>query len=165
MAELLHACLLLDSSASMSGAPLEALKQGVNLLCGTFITRSKRPVLVALIAYESSIKSQMELADVNGFKIPELEAAGSSGLGKALRQLVEVMPEHSPTLVYIFTDGAPTDDWEVAIVPVKARVQKIVAVGCGPTADLTALKGKVDNIFGMRELTPDLLFETFRALL
>jgi len=106
-----------------------------------------------------------ELADVNGFKMAELEAAGSSGLGTALRLLLKVMPAYSPTLVYIFTDGEPTDDWETVIDAVKARVQKIVAVGCGPTADLATLKSRVDSTFGMRELTPDLLFETFRALL
>ena len=39
----IHAYLLLDTSASMNGAPLEALKQGLQLLCGTFIARSKRP--------------------------------------------------------------------------------------------------------------------------
>src|SRR5258708_3258417 len=165
MAEPLHAYLLLDSSASMSGAPLEALKQGVTLLCGTFITRSKRPVLVAHIVYDSTAHAPTELADVNEFKLPDLDAAGSSALGKAFRRMLEVMPTHSPTLVYIFTDGDPTDDWEVAIGAVKARVQKIVAIGCGPGADLTALKTQVDSTFGMRELTPDLLFETFRALL
>lgn len=164
MAEPLHAYLLLDSSASMSGAPLEALKQGVNLLCGTFISRSKRPVLVAVISYESTVRSTTELTDVNGFKVPELDAAGSSSLGKALRRLLEVMPTYSPTLVYIFTDGEPTDDWEASIGAVKAGVQKIVAIGCGPTADLAVLTSQVDSAFGMRELTPDLLFETFRAL-
>jgi hypothetical protein len=40
-----------------------------------------------------------------------------------------------------------------------------VAIGCGPAADLAALRARVDNVYGMRELTPDVLFETFRALL
>src|SRR5258708_23070188 len=115
MVEPLHAYLLLDSSASMSGAPLEALKQGVNLLCGTFISRSKRPVLVAVISYESAVRSTTELTDVNGFKVPELDAAGSSSLRKALRRLLEVIPIYTLTSVYILTLRKTTYHSETAL--------------------------------------------------
>ncbi|MCC7448575.1 MAG: hypothetical protein IT324_14240, partial [Anaerolineae bacterium] len=53
MTDPIHAYLLLDTSASMTGAPLEALKQGLQLLCGTFIARCTRPVHISLIGYES----------------------------------------------------------------------------------------------------------------
>lgn len=159
----LHAYLLLDTSASMSGAPLEALKQALHLLCGTLISRSKEPVQIAMIGYESIARELSKLADVSDFEMPKLEAGGSSGLGGAFRLLVDTMPEHKPTLVYIFTDGEPTDDWEVAIKLIKPRVKKIIGVACGITASSTTLDPLLDKMFSVRQLTPDLLFETFRS--
>ncbi|MEP7289610.1 MAG: VWA domain-containing protein [Chloroflexota bacterium] len=158
----LYTYLLLDTSASMSGAPLEALKQALHLLCGTFITRSKQAVQMGVITYESTAKEIAPLADVQEFEIPKLEAAGSSGLGGACRLLSAVMPAQQPMLVYLFTDGDPTDDWESAIAALKPRVQQIIGVVCGPTASSTILDPLLDQVFSVRELTPDLLFETFR---
>ena len=163
MTEPIHAHLLLDTSASMSGAPLEALKQGLQLLCGTFISRSKRPVHVGLISYESTARQIAPLRAVDEFILPKLEAGGSSGLGGAFRLLARTMPEHNPSLVYIFTDGEPTDDWEDAVDPLRSRANKLVAIGCGPKANTAALESLVDKAYQVRELTPDLLFETFRA--
>jgi uncharacterized protein YegL len=163
MAEPVHIYVLLDTSASMSGAPLEALKQGLHLLCATFIARSQRPVQVSLVGYESTARLISPLADVNDFEMPTLEAAGSSGLGEALRLVKDTMPEHDPTLLYVFTDGEPTDDWETAIQIIRSRVKKIFGVICGPSADSTTLDGKLDRVFRVRELTPDLLSETFRS--
>ncbi len=162
MTEPIHAHLLLDTSASMSGAPLEALKQGLQLLCGTFISRSKRPIHISLIGYESAARHIAPLRDVTEFTLPKLEASGSSGLGSAFRLLSRTMGEHTPSLVYVFTDGEPTDDWEVAIESVRPRVQKIIGIACGPKADPAALQLIADRVFQVRELTPDLLFETFR---
>lgn len=162
MTDPIHAYLLLDTSASMSGAPLEALKQGLNLLCGTFISRSKRPVQMALIGYESTAREISPLADVHNFVTPKLEPAGSSGLGGAFRMISTQMPDHDPTLVYIFTDGEPTDDWEVAINALRLKVRTIQAIICGPAANGSVLESLVDRLYRVRELTPDLLFETFR---
>ncbi len=159
----IHAHLLLDTSASMSGAPLEALKQGLQLLCGTFISRSKQPVQISLIGYESTARQIAPLQDVTEFTLPKLESGGTSDLGSAFRLLTRTIAEHDPSLVYIFTDGEPTDDWEVAIEPLRPRLQKIVGIACGPKANMMALQPIADKVFQVRELTPDLLFETFRA--
>ncbi len=162
MTEPIYAHLLLDTSASMSGAPLESLKQGLQLLCGTFISRSKRPIHVGLIGFESTARQIAPFRDIAEFRMPKLEAAGSSGLGGAFRLLL-TMPEHNPSLVYIFTDGEPTDDWEAVLQTLRARIQKVVVVACGPQASATTLEPAVDTVFQVRELTPDLLFDTFRA--
>jgi uncharacterized protein YegL len=163
MASALHAYLLLDSSASMDGAPLEALKQGLQLLCGTFISRSKRPVKISMITFESTAREIASLRDVTEFDLPRLEAAGSSGLGGAFRLVSEVMPDHDPSLVYVFTDGEPTDDWEAAIEALRPRVKTVVGIACGPVASTAALEPVLDRVFQMRDLMPDLLFDTFRS--
>ncbi len=168
MTDPIHAYLLLDTSASMDGAPLEALKQGLTLVCATFIARSKRPVNVSLIGYESTAREIKKLSDVHEFDMPaDLAAAGSSGLSGALRLVSTLLPEHNPplipTLVYIFTDGEPTDDWEIAITVLKPHVEKIFGILCGPAANSDILEPVLDKTFRNRELSPDLVFETFRA--
>jgi uncharacterized protein YegL len=163
VADPIYAHVLLDTSASMYGAPLESLKQGVQLLFGTFISRSKRPIHVRLIGYESTARELVPLQHVIGLELPPLDAAGSSGLGGALRLLASTMPDHDPSLVYIFTDGEPTDDWEPALDALRSRVRAMVAIVCGLTAHGTALAPALDRVLQMREVTPDVLFDTFRA--
>ncbi len=159
----IHAYLLLDTSASMSGAPLESMKQGLQLLCATFISRSKRPVQIRLIGYESTAHEIAPMRDVTEFELPRLDTAGSSGLGGAFRLLSQTMSEHDPSLVYVFTDGEPTDDWEVALESLRPHIARLVGVGCGLSANMDTLAPMVDRAFQVRELTPDLLFDTFRA--
>ncbi len=165
MSDPLHVYVLLDCSASMSGAPLEALKQGLNLLCGTFIVRSKRPVQIGLIGYESVAREVAPLADVQAFELPKLEAGGSSALGDAIRLLGRTMPDYAPTLVYIFTDGEPTDDWDKAIAELKPRVKKTIAVICGQAGSGELLSAHIETVIRVREMTPDLLYESFRGFL
>jgi uncharacterized protein YegL len=169
MTDPIYAYLLLDTSASMNGAPLEALKQGVQLLVGTFISRSKRPIQLAIIGYESTARELMPLADVHEFgtfEMPILDAAGSSGLGGAARLAAKLAANHTPTLLYIFTDGEPTDDWESALDTLRPGVHKIYGLLCGLIADLGSvpLTPKVDEVFRLQDLTPDKLFDTFRWL-
>lgn len=158
----LHAWLLLDTSASMAGAPLEALKQALHLLCGTFISRSKQTMKVGIISYESAAQVITPLGDVNSFEMPKLEAGGASNLGKALRLVSEELLDTDESLIYIFTDGEPTDDWDAVLAGLKKKVRKFFVVACGPNASSATLESKVDRVYRVRELTPDLLFETFR---
>ncbi len=159
----IHAYALLDTSASMSGAPLEAMKQALQLLCGTFISRSNRSVQLRIIGYESTAHEIAPLRDITEFELPRLDAAGSSGLGGAFRLLSTTMPEHEPSLVYVFTDGEPTDDWDTALESLRPHIARIFGVGCGLSANMDALAPMVDRAFQVRDLTPDLLFDTFRA--
>ncbi len=162
----LHAYLLLDTSASMSGIPLESLKQGTHLLTSTLLSRSTRPVRIGLISYESTAHEIMPLADVKdfaAFTMPPLRPEGSSNLGAAFRLLHNRMIDHDPTLVYLFSDGEPTDDWEVAVQPLRSRVRKICGLACGLKAEKAALAAIADEAFALRDLTPDLVFDTFRA--
>ncbi|HVO44579.1 MAG TPA: VWA domain-containing protein [Aggregatilineales bacterium] len=168
MTDRLHVYLLLDTSASMHGAPLEAMRHGLQSLIGTLIARSKRPVQVAILGYESSPRQLMPLSDINdfgAFPLPKLEAMGSSGLGKAIRLALATLPEYRPALMYIFTDGEPTDDWKSALALAHERLDKIYGLLCGLIADpeATEIAAEVDEIHRLGDMTPDKAFDTFRA--
>jgi uncharacterized protein YegL len=169
MTEPLHVYTLLDVSASMHGAPVESLRQGLQSLVGTLIARSKRPVQIAIITYESTPTLLMPLADVTTFgtfPIPRtFPTEGTSGLGAALRFLLDSLPAHDPALLYIFTDGEPTDDWESVLPQAADRLNAIYGLICGLIADPreTALAAHLERIFRMQDLTPDRAFDTFRT--
>jgi uncharacterized protein YegL len=160
----LHIYLLLDISASMTGAPLEALKQGVNLLRNTLTTRTARPSVVHAIAYESASHELFPEAPAPGdLSLPPLEPGGASNLGRALRLLTETMSPERPALVYIFTDGEPTDDWEAALAGIRARVGRVYAVLCGPGANETPFTRQVDRAYRMGDFSPERMLDTLRA--
>src|SRR5258708_39606034 len=99
----LHVYILLDSSASMHGAPQVSLVQGLQLLCGTFIARSKRPVQVALIGFDSTVRALSPLSEVNDFEPPILDAGGPSGLCGALSYCGLFMCDPRPAHVSVLT--------------------------------------------------------------
>lgn len=171
---MLHVYLLLDLSASMSGAPLEALKQGVSLAHTVFAERmgNGRPVKIAIIGYHSTAQVLVPLSDAaSPFPLPDLQAGGTSRLGAALRLLLDQLDQTNSqsinsqsTLVYIFTDGDPNDDWPAVLDQVRPRVTKIYGLACGLTTQADQLKPFSDQVLMMRDLTPDALFSTFRML-
>ncbi|MBX3061540.1 MAG: VWA domain-containing protein [Anaerolineae bacterium] len=158
--------LLLDTSASMTGAPLEALKQGVSLVYTTFASRSTHSVSIAAISYDSDATLLLPLRDVSQtFNLPELDPGGTSSLGKALRLTEQQIHKSARTLIYVFTDGEESaDDWNVPLKSLKPHIQNIYAVLCGITPQHNHPCDYADDIFLMRELTPDTIFSTFRTL-
>ncbi|MBX3082393.1 MAG: VWA domain-containing protein [Anaerolineae bacterium] len=161
----LNIFLLLDTSASMTGAPLEALKQGVSLIHNTLGAQSNRPVAFAAITYESQAKVLCPLQDVKKpFSLPELEPGGTSGLGGAFRLLKETLQPKVKTLVYVFTDGEePSDEWEPPLAAIKGSVEHIYGMACGMYSRVELMRQFSDAVYVLRELTPDSVFTTFRA--
>lgn len=84
-------------------------------------------------------------------------------MGGAFRLLLGQMSDHRPTLVYIFTDGEPTDAWESPLATLRPRVQKIYGLVCGLSADKNLLAPIADESFFVHDLDSDKLFGTFRA--
>lgn len=165
MTDALHVYLILDISASMTGAPLESLKQGVSLMHSTLAARSNRPVSIAALSYESFAMIVRPLQSVREeFSLPELTPGGSSCLGAALRLVERTMQPGIKTLLYLFTDDSePTDDWEVALPTLRPHLTRSFGLACGLRADPAALRPYCDEVFALRDLTPDVLFGTFRT--
>jgi uncharacterized protein YegL len=158
--------LLLDLSASMTGAPIEALKQGVTLLHNTLATRSNRPASLAVLSYHSQAVWLIQPQDAKqALVLPELETGGTSGLGAALRLIIEKLGKDDLPLIYLFTDGdAPTDEWEAALDALKERAARVIGLACGLNPRLEWLRQACQDVYLLRELTPDSLLNTFRTL-
>ena len=146
--------LLLDTSGSMSGEPIEAVKNGVQILVSTLRQDpyALETAFLSIITFDSAAKQVVPLTELATFQTPPISASGSTELGAALSLLADrIEAEVAKTtadakgdwkpLVFIMTDGAPTDDWKRGLDRLrKVRTGIVIACAAGPGADTTVLK-------------------------
>ena len=146
--------LLLDTSGSMHGEPIEAVKNGVQTLLTTLRQDpyALETAYVSVITFDTSARQAVPLTDLLTFKSPDLVANGTTALGEALSLVAqaierEVQKTTAETkgdwrpLVFIMTDGAPTDDWRKGVADFKsARTGVVVACAAGQVAETKVLQ-------------------------
>ncbi len=146
--------LVLDVSGSMQGEPIEAVRQGVQLLISTL---RKDPyaletAALSVILFDAKARQAVPLTELMAFQAPKIEAGSTTSLGAALeltktcierevqKTTADAKGDWKP-LVFIMTDGHPTDDWRRGLdVFRQAKTGLVIACGAGPDADTTVLK-------------------------
>ncbi|ELL9576592.1 VWA domain-containing protein [Escherichia coli] len=146
--------LLLDTSGSMHGEPIEAVKNGVQTLLTTLKQDpyALETAYVSVITFDSSARQAVPLTDLLSFQMPALTASGTTSLGEELTLTAssiakEVQKTTADTkgdwrpLVFLMTDGSPNDDWRKGLNDFKAaRTGVVVACAAGHDADTSVLK-------------------------
>lgn len=157
--------LLLDCSGSMSGEPIEAVRQGIATLLSDLKgdPQALETAYLSVITFDSSAQQVVPLTELMAFNPPELQAGGMTSLGGALRILKdcikhELLPnteEHKgdwKPLVFLLTDGNPTD-LEVLNKELQdlssLHAANVVACAAGPYADTSILKQITNNVLMM----------------
>lgn len=155
--------LLLDTSGSMSGEPIEAVKNGVDVLVSTLRQDpyALETAHLSIITFESSANQVCPLTELSSFNPPTFSAGGCTALGEALELLcqrvdVEVVKNTETTrgdwkpLVFIMTDGDPTDSISNGIAELKKRkFGTIVACAAGQYANTDTLKQITDCVVSL----------------
>lgn len=170
--------LLLDCSASMSGEAIEALRTGVKALISDLRTdpQALETAYLSVITFSSSAQQISPLTELITFQEPLLEARGATALGEALKVLTQCIDTEVrkstatqkgdwKPLVFLFTDGQPTDNWEQAADALKQRkVANIVACAAGPGADASMLKRITDPemVVELNSVQPEALKAFFK---
>jgi uncharacterized protein YegL len=146
--------LLLDTSGSMYGEPIEAVKNGVQVLVSTLRSDpyALETAYLSIITFDSSAQQVSPLTELAAFQQPNIQASGCTALGEALTLLsqkadqevtkttVEQKGDWKP-LVFIMTDGEPTDDLNKGLAEFKKRKWgMVVACAAGSGANTDTLK-------------------------
>ncbi|MDR2406414.1 MAG: VWA domain-containing protein [Deltaproteobacteria bacterium] len=146
--------LLLDVSGSMYGEPIESVKNGIKTL-HTALRKEPQAMemaFISVITFESQVRQIIPLTEVSKFQPPELEATGGTSLGAALLEVTKCaereVTKSSPSqkgdfkpLVFIMTDGEPTDNVDSALPTFKSyKWGIVVACAAGHSANVTILQ-------------------------
>ena len=146
--------LVLDTSGSMSGEPIQAVENGMQMLVSALRQdpQALESAFLSVITFDSSAKQVVPLTDLAGFQMPALNASGSTELGAALtlvsnraaKEVAKATPEKKGDwrpLVFLMTDGAPTDNWQKGLADFKSsRWGMVVCCAAGQGADANVLK-------------------------
>ncbi|MDE7179656.1 MAG: VWA domain-containing protein [Muribaculaceae bacterium] len=155
--------LLLDTSGSMYGEPIEAVKNGVQVLVSTLRQDpyALETAYLSIITFDSQAKQVTPLTELAAFQQPNIEASGCTALGEALSLLaskadqevtkttMEKKGDWKP-LVFIMTDGEPTDDLSKGIADFKkGKWGMVVACAAGAGANTDTLKKITESVVSL----------------
>lgn len=152
--------LLLDTSGSMYGEPIEAVKNGMQVFVSTLRNNpfALETAYLSIITFNSTAQQVTPLTELSSFQQPNIDAGGCTALGEALTLLAkkvdtevvknttEVKGDWKP-LVFIMTDGEPTDDLNKGLAEFKKRkFGVVVACAAGQGANIDTLKKITESV-------------------
>lgn len=159
--------LLLDCSESMVGEGIEAVEKGVAHIVHEMRSdpHALETVWASVITFADTANQVVPLTEAHSFAAPRLRVRPGTALGGALSLLHDRVRQevrsHSGAqkgdwrpMVFLLSDGLPTDDWEDAARRVRALGVSVVAIGCGPDVDTQILRQITDAVLLLKSYSP-----------
>ena len=120
--------LLVDTSGSMHGEAIESVRNGLQVLVSALRQDpyALETAYLSVITFDNRAQQITPLTELMSFQIPELRVNGMTAMGEALslladciqREVVKGSAEQKgdwKPIVFLLTDGAPTDDLDRGI--------------------------------------------------
>jgi uncharacterized protein YegL len=138
----------------MRGEPIQAVENGIQMLVSALRQdpQALELTFLSVITFDSGAKQVVPLADLVSFQMPLLKAGGRTELGAALKlvkdsaatEVQKSTPEKKGDwrpLVFLMTDGGPTDYWKKGLTEFKSsKWGMVVCCAAGPRAKTSVLK-------------------------
>ena len=170
--------LLLDTSGSMRGEPIEAVKVGLQAMVSSLRRDpfALESVYISIITFDKEARLVMPLTDIQTFRMPAIVTpdSGPTHLGQALDLLCQRVDADIITssserkgdwkpLLFIMTDGRPSDlmKYRQMIPEVKKRnFASIIGCAAGPKAQQSHLEELAANMVSL-DTTDGATFQQF----
>ena len=165
MSRRLPVYILIDTSGSMKGEPIESVKVGLADMVASLRLDpyALETACISIITYDREVKQILPLTELESLQLPELSVpeSGPTFIGAALNMMCDCYDrevnkgsrEHKGDwmpLLFLFTDGKPSDlmVYNDAVQRVKKyQFTNIVACAAGPKAATEPLKKLTENVF------------------
>jgi uncharacterized protein YegL len=162
---------LIDISESMVGEQIQQVEEGMATIIKAIKTdpHAIETVWISIIVFAGQAKTLVPLQEVVSFYPPKFPIGGGTSLSKGLGHLMyelrqnivrtttETKGDWKP-IVFLFTDGVPTDDTKKAIDEWKQNWQRgayMVAVSFGDEADTSILSQLTENVLHFKNSTDE----------
>lgn len=159
--------LLLDTSGSMRGEPIESVNIGLRAMMASLRQNphALESVYLSIVTFDSLIKEVLPLTALKQLVLPDIVCpeSGATFLGEGLERICQKVDNEVRLssqsdegdwrpLLFIMTDGKPSDTlaYSEVLAEVKRRpFAKVIACAAGFKADATALKRLTDTVVSL----------------
>lgn len=172
--------LLLDTSGSMRGERIEAVKNGLQVLVSKLRQDpfALESVWISIITFDREVKQLMPLTSLELLQLPEIipPESGPTNMGAALMMLCEKLDAEVNKgdeaqkgdwrpLLFLMTDGRPSDlaAFREAVPKIKSKnLASIVACAAGAEAQDSYLKELTDTVVHLDTADSSTLMSFFK---
>ncbi len=159
--------LLLDTSGSMRGEPIESVNIGLRAMMASLRQNphALESVYLSIVTFDSLIKEVLPLTALKQLVLPDIVCpeSGATFLGEGLERICQKVDNEVRLssqsdegdwrpLLFIMTDGKPSDTlaYSEVLAEVKRRpFAKVIACAAGFKADATVLKRLTDIVVSL----------------
>lgn len=169
---------LIDISESMVGEPIQEVEEGLAAIIQTLKTdpNALETVFVSIIVFAGQSKTLVPLQEIVSFYPPKIPIGSGTSLSKGLGHLMqelrinivkttlEIKGDWKP-IIFLFTDGVPTDDSSNAINEWKNNWRNsanMIAVSFGNETDTKILGDLTDNVLQFKNTNSQSYKEFFK---
>lgn len=153
---------LIDVSESMVGEPISQVEEGISTIIQALKTdpTAIETVWISIIAFAGKAKTILPLQDIISFYPPKYPIGSGTSLSNGLRHLMNELDSNVKKttatskgdwkpIIFLFTDGVPTDNTDPIIAEWKQRWQRqvnLVAVSFGSEANAGILAQLTEHV-------------------
>ena len=167
--------LLIDTSWSMQGDPIQSVQSGIQLLIDNLQgdPTALETAWLSLMTFDSNVNVICELTELAEFEPQALTCNGMTSMGAGITEVLsrismEVKKQSSTErgdykpMIFIMTDGEPNDDWKGPADRLRKSGYSVVCCAAGPDANTAPLKQMTEMVVSLRDASPDEFTKFFR---
>jgi uncharacterized protein YegL len=169
---------LIDISESMVGEPIRQVEEGLATIIKNLKTDpyAIETVYISVIGFAGKSKTIVPLQEIINFYPPKLPIGSGTSLSKGLKHLMQELQDNIikttfeqkgdwKPIVFLFTDGVPTDDAQSAINDWNQKwklASNMIAISFGDGTDTNVLSQLTEHVLLFKNTNADAYKQFFK---